>query len=60
MPALISRVHSGELVAVTIYLSGNVDEVVSFLEENGGDLWNIGEDYMESYVPVPCRAQARK
>ena len=30
-------VHSGESVAVTIYLSGNMDEVVAFLEENGGD-----------------------
>ena len=32
-----SPVHSGESVAVTIYLSGNVDEVVGFLEDNGGD-----------------------
>ena len=45
-------VHSGESVAVTIYLSGNVDEVVSFLEENGGDPRNVGEDYIEAYVPV--------
>jgi hypothetical protein len=46
-------VHSGESVAVTIYLSGNVDEVVAFLEENGGDPRNVGEDYIEAYVPVP-------
>ena len=45
-------VYSGELVAVTIYLSGHVDEVVSFLEENGGDPRNVGEDYIEAYVPV--------
>ena len=45
-------VHSGESVAVTIYLSGNVDEVVSFLEDNGGDPRNVGEDYIEAYVPV--------
>ena len=48
-----TRVHSGESVAVTIDLSGNVDEVVAFLEENGGDPRNVGEDYIESYVPVP-------
>ena len=45
-------VHSGESVAVTIYLSGNVDEVVAFLEENGGDPRNVGEDYIEAYLPV--------
>ena len=45
-------VHSGASVAVTIYLSGNVDDVVTFLEENGGDPRNVGEDYIEAYVPV--------
>ena len=45
-------VHQGESVAVTIYLSGNVEEVVSFLEDNGGDPRNVGEDYIEAYVPV--------
>ena len=45
-------VHSGESVAVTIYLTGNVDAVVSFLENNGGDPRNVGEDYIEAYVPV--------
>ena len=45
-------VHSGESVAVTIHLSGNVDDVVSFLEENGGDPRNVGGDYIEAYVPV--------
>ena len=48
-----AAVYSGTSVAVTIYLSGNVDEVVAFLEENGGDPRNVGEDYMEAYVPVP-------
>ena len=45
-------VHSRESVAVTIYLAGNVDAVVSFLENNGGDPRNVGEDYIEAYVPV--------
>ena len=30
----------------------NVDEVVKFLEDNGGDPRNVGEDYIEAYVPV--------
>ena len=44
--------HREESVAVTIYLSGHVAEVVRFLEENGGDPRNVGEDYIEAYVPV--------
>ena len=47
-----AAVHSGASVAVTIYLSGGVDQVVAFLEENGGDPRNVGEDYVEAYVPV--------
>ena len=47
-----ASVHSGASVAVTIYLSGSVDGVVAFLEENGGDPRNVGEDYVEAYVPV--------
>ena len=45
-------VHQAESVAVTIYLSGNVADVVTFLEEHGGDPRNVGEDYIEAYVPV--------
>ena len=45
-------VHREESVAVTIYLSGNVDDVEQFLEDNGGDPRNVGEDYIEAYVPV--------
>ncbi len=47
-----SPVHVGGSVAVTIHLSGGADEVVSFLEEHGGDPRNVGEDYVEAYVPV--------
>ena len=50
-------VHQEESVAVTIYLSGNVDGVVSFLEDNGGSPRNVGEDYIEAYVPVPLLGQ---
>ena len=47
-----ASVYSGESVAVTIHLSGHVDEVVTFLANNGGDPRNVGEDYIEAYVPV--------
>ena len=47
-----TALHSGTSVAVTIYLSGGVDGVVAYLEENGGDPRNVGEDYIEAYVPV--------
>ena len=50
--AVETPVHSGESVAVTIYLTDNVDAVVSFLEDSGGDPRNVGEDYIEAYVPV--------
>ena len=45
-------VHSGGSVAVTIYLDGHVSDVAAFLEDNGGDPRNVGEDYIEAYVPV--------
>ena len=45
-------VHSGGSVAVTVYLDGHVSDVVDFLEHNGGDVRNVGEDYIEAYVPV--------
>ena len=41
-----------EAVAVTIYLSGETDELVAFLEDNGVSPRNVGEGYVESYVPV--------
>ena len=47
-----AAMHSGASVAVTFHLSGGVEEVVAFLEENGGDPRNVGEDYIEAYVPV--------
>ena len=47
-----TAMHREETVAVTIHLSGNVEDVVSFLEDNGGDPRNVGEDYIEAYVPA--------
>ena len=45
-------IHDDESVAVTIYLSGQVEEVAAFLSDNGGDPRNLGEDYIEAFVPV--------
>ena len=45
-------VHRKASIAVTIYLSGNVDNVVKFLEDNDGSARNVGEDYIEAHVPV--------
>ena len=50
-------VHREASVAVTIYLSGNVDDVVKFLEDNGGSPRNVGEDYIETYVPLSLLGQ---
>ena len=50
--------HQGTSVAVTIYLSNNVDGLVSFLENKGGSPRNVGEDYIEAYVPVTLLGQA--
>ena len=52
-----SPIHSGGSVAVTVYLSSNVAGVVQFLEDNGGDPRNVGEDYIEAYVPVTLLGQ---
>ena len=45
-------IHQDESVAVTIYLSGNAKEVVDFLKQNDGEVGNVGDDYIEAYVPV--------
>ena len=50
-------VHSGSSVAVTIYLNANVAAVRSFLKSNGSGPRNVGEDYIEAYVPVTLLGQ---
>ena len=47
-----ASISQDESVAVTIYLSGHVDGVVTYLEDHGGAPRNVGEDYIEAYVPV--------
>ena len=47
-----ASISSGGSVAVTIHLSGYVSELETFLGDNGGDVRNVGSDYIEAYVPV--------
>ena len=49
--------YRGKSAAVTIYLSSNVDGVVSFLEANGVSARNVGEDFIEAFVPVLLLAE---
>ena len=49
--------HQDASVAVTIHLSEKVDDVVNFLEDNGSSSSNVGEDYIEAYVPVTLLGQ---
>ena len=49
--------HRGESVAVTVHLSGNVDGVVRFLQDNGVSPRNVGEDYIEAFIPIPLLPQ---
>ena len=44
--------YLGDSVAVTIDLTGNVDDVVDFLEANGASNISSGDGYIEAYVPV--------
>ena len=44
--------HRGDAVAVTIYMSGNLNGVVSFLQTNNVTPRNQGDDYIEAFVPV--------
>ena len=37
---------------VIIHLSDNLDGMLTFLRDNGGDPRNTGTDYIEAYVPV--------
>ena len=50
----------GASVAVTLRIndSAKVQAVVRFLKDNGGDPRNVGEDYIEAYVPVSLLVEA--
>ena len=50
--AASAPVSDGESVAVTFYTQGDATSLADFLSANGGDPRNVGEGYVEAYVPV--------
>ena len=50
--------RAADSVAVTFYLNGDTAPLLAFLRANGGDPRNIGDDYVEAYVPVALLAEA--
>ena len=51
-------VSDGESVAVTFYTQGDATALADFLSANGGDPRNVGEGYVEAYVPVSLLVSA--
>ena len=51
-------IHNADSIAVTFYFNGDTAPLLAFLRANGGDPRNIGEDYVEAYVPVTLLAEA--
>ena len=49
--------YSGSSVAVTVRLSNGANAIAAFITEGGGIAANIGEDYVEAYVPPPLLAE---
>ena len=52
----------GAAVAVTLRIEdvSRIEAVTRFLSDNGGDPRNVGEDYIEAYVPVALLVAASK
>ena len=50
----------GASVAVTLRIDdpSKIEALTRFLKENGGDTRNVGEDYVEAYVPVALLVEA--
>ena len=51
-------IYAADSVAVTFYLNGDTATLLAFLRANGGYPRNIGDDYVEAYVPVALLAEA--
>ena len=57
--AASAPLHQEASVAVTIHITeGYADAVVDFLEANGASPRNVGDDYIEAYIPVTLLAEA--
>ena len=42
----------GSSVLVSIWLSGNADDIAEFIEDHGGDVRDVAPDYIEASTPV--------
>ena len=51
-------IHAADSVAVAFHISGDAAPLLAFLRANGGDPRNIGDDYVEAYVPIGLLAEA--
>ena len=51
-------IYAADSIAVTFYLNGDTAPLLAFLRANGGDPRNIGDDYVEAYVPVDLLVDA--
>ena len=51
-------ISDGESIAVTFYTQGDASSLADFLSANGGDPRNVGEGYVEAYVPVSLLVSA--
>ena len=49
--------YSGSSVAVTVRLSHGADTIAAFISDGGGMAANVGEDYVEAYVPPQLLAE---
>ena len=56
--AASAPISRGESIAVTFYTQGDATTLADFLSANGGDPRNVGEGYVEAYVPVALLVRA--
>ena len=56
--AATAPISRGESIAVTFYTQGDATTLADFLRANGGDPRNVGEGYVEAYVPVTLLVRA--
>lgn len=56
--AASAPISRGESVAVTFYTQGDAATLADFLRANGGAPRNVGDGYVEAYVPVNLLVRA--
>lgn len=57
--ASAAPVHKAESILVTLYTDGiHTDAIADYLSDNGASVRNVGQDYIEVYVPVSLLVSA--